>query len=107
MKIIPIIVALLACAACSRPPAEEASVNDAWTVYKGDREVLRYEEKPGPLTSTASPPKDAQRPMHPFLTASALDPVEEDALRRILESVKSPAEFRSALEKAGYSVRRP
>jgi hypothetical protein len=104
-----IIAALLAASACSRPP-EEAPVTQAgppeWSVYRAEREVLRYKEEPGPLTSRGILPPGAKPVMHPFLTASSLDPAEEDSLRRALESSKSPAEFKAALEKAGYAVRK-
>lgn len=77
-----------------------------WDVYKGQRFVMRYEEKPGPIGSSALLPKNMKPPMHPFLTISPGAPEEEDRTRIIMEASKSPAEFRAKLEEAGYTVKK-
>lgn len=78
--------------------------NRMWYVYKGEREVLFITDRPGSLTSTAHPPPGFEPPQHPFLTASAMDIMEEGRLRDILDQAKSLEEFLSLLEKNGYRV---
>lgn len=96
MRALPLLaLAVLACAK-SEP---------AWSVFRDGREVLRYEEKPGPLVGTALPPPGSTPPRHPFLSGSALEASEEDALRRLLERSTTAEEFKRALESAGYVVR--
>jgi hypothetical protein len=76
-----------------------------WSAYRGDREVLRFKDGSGPLRSTALLPFGVEPPTHPFLTASALTPEDEDGLRDILDASKSFPDFIERLKKAGYAVR--
>ncbi|MDA0998251.1 MAG: thermonuclease family protein, partial [Proteobacteria bacterium] len=64
-----------------------------YTVYRDNRPVLRVIDRPGTLTSTALLPAGATPVSHPFLTANALAPEEEDQLRRILDASNSIDEF--------------
>lgn len=75
------------------------------SVFRGEREVLRIKDMPGRLSSRALPPPGAALVTHPFLTASALDIMEEGSLREILERARSFDEFVVLLKKAGYDVR--
>ena len=77
-----------------------------WEVYKGDKMVLKVSNKPGPLTSTAILPPNTEPVTHPFLTAQALDPFEEDNLGKILGESGSFDEFISLLKANGYELRR-
>ena len=94
----------VAACACSRS-GSNAPATPLWSVYRGDREVLRFKEGSGPLRSTALLPVGAEPPTHPFLTASALDAGEEGALREVLTNSKSFPDFMERLKKAGYDVR--
>lgn len=76
-----------------------------WSVYnKMGEEVLRVKDTPGPLISAAIPPPDSPPVLNPFLSATALEPTEEDALHAILEKSRSFNEFIQNLKKSGYSV---
>lgn len=86
-------------------PGQGASDPATYLVFKGETPVLRVVDQPGPLVGTALPPPGFTPPEHPFLSASALSPFEESALRRILEDSGSTAEFLKNLEQAGYRVR--
>ncbi|MBI4061139.1 MAG: hypothetical protein HY403_06890 [Elusimicrobia bacterium] len=99
-----LLLAFAACA-CGRS-AQEPAAPPVWTAYRGERAVLRFEEGPGPLHSTALLPAGTKPPIHPFLTASALAPEEEGTLRGALESSMSFSDFMERLKKAGYDVRR-
>ena len=76
-----------------------------WSAYRGDLEVLRFKEGSGPLRSTAMLPIGVEPPTHPFLTARALVPQEEGALRDVLVAATSFPDFMERLKKAGYDVR--
>ena len=77
----------------------------AYEVFKGDRKVCVFRDRPGKLTSTAMLPPGGSFPDHPFLSADAFDPLEEDALRRHLEASNSFDDFAARLRKAGYTLR--
>ena len=85
-------------------PGRGASDPAAYLVFKGETPVLRIIDQPGPLASTALPPPGFKPPEHPFLSASALAPFEENELRRILDASGSTAEFLRNLEQAGYRI---
>ena len=76
----------------------------SWVVYNGERRVLSLKGEPGPITSTALPPPGQPPRRHPFLSAAALAPEEEDRLGRLLEGARSVEEFLDALRRAGYRV---
>lgn len=91
-----------------RPPvSQEASQSPAvrtFYVLRGDRQVLKIKDEPGPLISGALLPPGQKPAQHPFLTAFTLDPMEEDSLRQVLEKSKSFVDFVSNLKAAGYTV---
>lgn len=78
----------------------------SWYVYKNDHKVLWIQNKPGTLVSTALlSPASTPKP-HPFLTAQALDPLEENNLLNILSQSKNFEEFVSKLKQNGYSLKK-
>lgn len=81
-----------------------AAAPDAWDVRKGGRLVLKLKNKPGPLLSSALLPAGRKPTAHPFLSAEALDPMEEDNLRRLLDKSRSFDEFFAHLKKSGYTL---
>lgn len=104
MSRLPALLALaLALVGCRGDGAPSPS--GPWEIYKGERLVLSVSDGPGPLVSTAAPPPGAPSVRHPFLSASAHAPEEEDALKRILDASESTADFLSRLETAGYGVK--
>lgn len=76
-----------------------------WEIYKGERLVLTVADGSGPIVSTAAPPPGAPPVHHPFLSASAHAPEEEDALKRILDASESTADFLARLKTAGFEVK--
>jgi hypothetical protein len=103
MKILLLGAALLF-AACGKPAGGDSVKTDSWDVLKGDRKVLWMKAEPGPITSTGMLPPGAKPATHPFLTAQAKDPGEENALHDLLEQSKDFPDFVARLEKAGYTV---
>lgn len=96
---------------CPAKPSHEEAKGGAvvqpksYEVRKGSRLVLSVIDKPGPIVSTAvRPPDGSPPPNHPFLSASAHAPEEEDALRTLLEASKDLNDFLERLRKAGYAV---
>lgn len=83
---------------------QENPAPGVWDVLKNGRPVLKLKNKPGPLLSTALTPAGRKPPTHPFLSAEALDPMEEDNLRRLLDRSRSFDEFVSSLKKNGYTL---
>ena len=75
-----------------------------YNVTKAGRLVLTFEDKPGPVTSTALAAPDRKPLRNPFLSATALAPEEEDRLRGILARSRNVAEFIAQLKQAGYGV---
>ena len=89
---------------CKRHRLNSGGVS-TWSVYnKAGKEVLRVKNVPGPLISTAVLPPNTPPVLNPFLSATALDPFEEDALRDILEKSRNFDEFIGNLKKSGYTV---
>ena len=76
----------------------------AYNVWKGDRLVLTFEDRPGPITSTALPAPGSAPVLHPFLTANARAPEEEDRIGYILSQSKDAQDFILRLRQAGYAV---
>ncbi len=68
--------------------------------------VLRIEDAPGPLVSTAPRRPGTLPAQHPFLTATALDARQEHALRGLLDGSRSTDDFVRRLRDAGYEVAR-
>ena len=94
----------------SQAPAQAASPPSAsaartYDVLKAGRLVLTVQKKPGPLAGTALPPPDGRPAVHPFLSGSARDSMEEDALRTILDQSKDFDDFLRRLAEAGYTIR--
>ena len=88
------------------PPVSSgfAKPGSDWSVFKGDKEVLRIKNAPGPVISTALLAPGAEPTRHPFVTAAALDANEEYSLHVILRRSHNFDDFVSNLRKAGYSV---
>lgn len=92
---------------CDQSSQTGQEVVDApvWLVLRGDKPVLGMRNSPGLLMSTATPPPPGTPPAtHPFLTAWALDAMEEDQLRQILDHSSTFDQFVAALRKTGYRV---
>ncbi len=68
--------------------------------------VLRIEDAPGPLVSTAPRRPGMPPTLHAFLSATALDARQEHTLRGLLEESRSTDDFVRRLRDAGYSVAR-
>mgnify|MGYP001563031333 CR=1 FL=1 len=103
MPRLPVLLALaLALFGCRG--AEAPSPTGPWEVFKGERLVLTVSDGPGPIVSTAAPSPGAPPVRHPFLSASAHAPEEEDALKRILDASETTADFLARLKNAGYGV---
>ncbi len=66
--------------------------------------VLRVDDTPGPLVSTAPRRPGSAPTQHPFLTATALDARQEQTLRRLRDASRSTDEFVRQLRSAGYEV---
>ena len=77
-----------------------------YLVYWRDNEVLEVIDEPGPIGSRAAPsPRFGEKAIiHPFLSATALVPEHEGALREALENSSSLTEYLSILQKLGYRV---
>ena len=98
-----LLLLLIGTLACQRPQeaSEEAKT---YEVSKKGRLVLTVTDAPGPIVSTAVRPPAGALVRHPFLSASAYVPEEEDALRLLLDQSKSTQDFLERLRKAGYQV---
>lgn len=81
---------------------QEQSDIPVWNVYKDDKKVLVVKNEPGPIVSTALLPEGQEPIKHPFLSATALDPLEEDNLHTLLEKAQNFDEFISLLRQNGY-----
>lgn len=80
------------------------SNTSTWDVFKNGRRVLKLKNEPGPLLSTALAPPGHKPPTHPFLSAEALDPLEEDNLRGLLDKSRGFDEFVANLKQNGYTL---
>jgi hypothetical protein len=114
MGVMTVLTLLLTGCTCQQPSPTPASNNEStpttvivWDVYKGDRKVLVVSNQPGPITSTALLSPGGKFPMHPFLSADALDATEEPNLREILVKSRSFDEFISLLKASGYRLEKP
>jgi hypothetical protein len=76
-----------------------------YEVLRADRLVLTVTNKPGPITSTATPPVNSNPVMHPFLSATAHSASEENALHMILVQSGDFNDFLRRLARSGYTVR--
>lgn len=76
-----------------------------WSVHKDGRKVLTLNNRPGTLTSQVYLPPGVEPEKHPFLSAHALAPMEEENLSDILDKSDSLEEFLSLLREAGYTVK--
>jgi hypothetical protein len=77
-----------------------------YVVYRGSEKVLEITDAPGPLISKLAPPPAAgQAPvLHPFLSATAYVPEEEERLRDALNQSRSLSEYLDALRAMGFRV---
>ena len=75
-----------------------------YNVLKAGRLVLTVSDVPGPIVSTAALPPGASPAQHPFLSATAQAPEEENALHQILEQSKDFDDFLRRLRDGGYTV---
>ncbi len=66
--------------------------------------VLRIEDAPGPLVSTAPRRPGSPPTLHAFLSATALDARQEHTLRALLDASRSTDDFLGRLREAGYEV---
>lgn len=105
-KILAILCLLSVLSACSESPSERHMPfeHKTWGVYKNSAKVLIVSDTPGPLISTANSPAKMVPPKHPFLSATALEPTEENALKEILDKSGSFEDFLSKLRERGYAV---
>lgn len=77
----------------------------SYNVYRGEELVAIIKPEPGPIVSTATPPPPpGQQIKHPFLTATALVPEEENNLYQLLQKVQNFNDFVNLLKANGYSV---
>ena len=76
-----------------------------YEVLRADRLVLTVRNKPGAITSTATPPANSNPVMHPFLSATAHAANEENALHAILEQSSDFDDFLRRLTRNGYTTR--
>lgn len=90
-------------AAC-KPGGDSLEPGSAWDVFKGDKKVLWMKNAPGPILSTAMLPPGAKPTQHKFITATAHDPMEENALGELLGEAKDFAHYVSLLKAKGYKV---
>ena len=109
MRLILTLLLLTGMPACRRSqeaPKKGETVVEArsYEVTKKGRLVLTVTDAPGPIVSTALRPPDGKMVKHPFLSASAYAPEEEDALRQLLEKSQNTRDFLARLRKAGYEV---
>ena len=98
-----IVAGLFLTAVCGNLWAAQAA-GTAYEVRKGERLVLTFTDRPGPVTSTALLPPGAAPVEQSFITADARAPEEEDKLRRILDGSKNVQDFIARLRQAGYVV---
>lgn len=96
---------------CPKKPAEPTPKKGVavaqpktYEVSKRGRLVLTVTDAPGPILSTAILPAGEKPAVHPFLSASAHAPEEENALRALLDQAASTQGFLELLRKAGYQV---
>ncbi len=76
-----------------------------FNVYKNKTLVLKIEDRPGVLLSTAPAPPDPLPPAnHPFINAQAFDAASENELRKLLLESKNFDEYLKALAGAGYKT---
>ena len=82
-----------------------ASPAKTYEVLKADRLVLTVRNKPGAITSTATPPANGSPVIHPFLSATAHAATEENALHAILQQSSDFDDFLWRLGQNGYTIR--
>jgi hypothetical protein len=87
-------------------PAAQAAAQTVhrYNVLKAGRLVLTVSDVPGPIVSTAALPPGTSPAQHPFLSAAAQTPEEENALYQILEQSKDFDDFLRRLRAGGYTV---
>ena len=101
LKYLILIFLTILISACDNLILEESKT---WTAYKDDKAVLEFQDKPGFIASTGYFP-DVEPVKHPFLSATALTPDEEDTIGKIIAQAVTFDEFVSLLEENGYEVR--
>ena len=89
----------------SLPVADAAAqTSHSYNVLKAGRLVLTVSDVPGSIVSTAALPPGAAPAKHPFLSATAHAPEEEDTLRKTLDQSKDFDDFLRRLRERGYTV---
>lgn len=79
--------------------------NPELTEARGERKlILEVRNEPGFIVSIALPPQGETPKTHPFLSGMSYDPVEEDAIGKLLEKAKTFEEFIALLQNSGYIV---
>ncbi len=76
----------------------------SYNVYHDNKLVAIIKSEPGPVVSTATPPPLGQEIKHPFLTATALVPEEENTLYQFLQKAKNFDGYVNLLKANGYIV---
>jgi|SRR5580704_991116 hypothetical protein len=100
------LVAILSFGLAYAQAQREPTLAETYVVMKAGRIVLTVTNRPGPLVSTALLPACGKPVMHPFLSARAHVPEEEDVLLMILEQSANFHDFLDRLRKAGYALRK-
>jgi hypothetical protein len=87
-------------------PATDAAAQTShrYNVLKAGHLVLTVSDVPGPIVSTAALPPGVLPAKHPFLSATAHAPEEEDALHKVLDQSKDFDDFLRRLRDSGYTV---
>jgi hypothetical protein len=91
-------------ASCAKPPPPAAK-GAVFDVYRGKRQVLIVRNEPGKLTSTLELGPGESWPDHPFLSADATAPEEENRIGVLLRRSAGFDEFLQRLREAGYEVK--
>lgn len=101
-----VFASLLTAAACAGKGTEaQIAPGASFDVYKGDRKVEEIKNAPGALISLAAPPPPpAKLVMHPWLTASSYDIMEESNLFQITQDSKDFPDYVRRLKDAGYRL---
>jgi hypothetical protein len=96
--------ALFACKFSGQSGGGPMAPNSVWDVYKAQKKVLIIKNAPGAILSTAMLPPGTAPRTSSFVTARALDALEENALGAILGSSRTFEEFAAGLKKKGYTL---
>jgi hypothetical protein len=77
----------------------------SYNVYRGEKLIAVIKPESGLIVSTATPPPPpGQQIKHPFLTATALVPEEENNLYQLLQKAKNFDDYVNLLKANGYTI---